>query len=83
MPRGDFREVLRKASRDSDFVTESEGLAMEKNLFPSDKYGDSISASDIDKRLGELKSDRFQAEGSENRLKIERKIKLLEKLRKQ
>jgi hypothetical protein len=79
LPRKDFRQALRRTANNSPFMTEKEGLEVEK-LFSS-KFGSHISESDVNKTLLELRREKYQVKGLENKIKIGRQIKLLENLK--
>jgi hypothetical protein len=80
LPRSEFRSTLRKSYDPRVNLNAKERIGMEKE-FSYQKYGSGISEKDVSGRIKELKKEGYRAKHTEEKLKIDRKIKLLEKLK--
>lgn len=80
--RSKVREKFRKVENTFQIkMQREERVKMEKELFPFDPYGYTISRKkEIDHRIKKLKQERFKTPHTADKLEIDRKINLLKKL---
>ncbi len=78
--RSQFRQTLRKAYDPHINISKEERVQMEKELFPFQKFGRNISEWDVNLRLKSLKKEKYWAIKTEDKIKIDRQIKILKKV---
>jgi len=79
--RPEFRKKLKEAPArvpgTGKIYSWQEKVKIEKELFPQKRFQSHISEIEVKKRLRELRMDRYKAKNTEEKLKIDRKIKFL------
>ena len=84
LSRGELRENLKNTKYDPNVkMLKQERVGLEKELFSYQKYGSNISQSDVNRRLLLLNKEKFKAQHTEDKLKIQHEINLLNKLKNQ
>ena len=79
-----FRKQLEKTSGKipgGGVYTQKERMAMEKELFPKEKFGQYITPYEMNRRIKNLKHQLFRSGNATEKIETRRQIKFLEKLR--
>lgn len=79
-----FRRQLKKISGKipgGGVYTRKERVAIEKELFPREKFGAYITPYEMSRRIKKLKHNLFQSRNLSEKIAIRKQIKFLEKLR--
>jgi len=84
LTRHRFREQLKKASGKipgGGVYARKERIAMEKELFPKEKFGQYITPYEMNRRIKNLKHQLFRSGNATEKVETRKQIKFLEKLR--
>jgi hypothetical protein len=79
-----FRQQLKKTSAKipgGGVYTQKERMAMEKELFPKEKFGQYITPHEMNRRIKNLKHQIFRSGSATEKIATRKRVKFLEKLR--